>query len=69
MSKVAALESELLKLSAAEMREVRDWLDDLLEDQLRFTNEFEAEIQQSEQELRNNETHERTALRLPSQYL
>ena len=51
MSKVQALESELRKLSPAEMRQVRDWLDDLLEDQLEFAGEFEAEIQQSEREM------------------
>ncbi|MDA1274075.1 MAG: hypothetical protein O2960_08480 [Verrucomicrobia bacterium] len=50
-SPVQILESELLKLSPAEMRQIRDWLDDLLEDQLKFTDEFEAEIQQSEQEM------------------
>ena len=46
-----ALESELLKLSPAEMRQVRDWLDDLLEDRFHFADEFEAEIQQSEREM------------------
>ena len=51
MSTVQNLESELLKLSPAEMRQIRDWLDDLLEDQLKFTDEFEAEIQQSESEM------------------
>ena len=51
MSTVQILESELLKLSTAEMRQIRDWLDDLLEDQLKFTDEFEAEIQQSEREM------------------
>ena len=51
MNTVQALESELLKLSPAEMRQIRDWLDDLLEDQLEFTDEFEAEIQQSERDM------------------
>ena len=51
MNTVQTLESELLKLSPAEMREIRDWLDDLLEDQLKFTYQFEAEIQQSEREM------------------
>ena len=51
MNTVQTLESELLKLSPAEMREIRDWLDDLLEDQLKFTAEFQAEIEQSEREM------------------
>ena len=51
MNTVQILESELLKLSPAEMRQIRDWLDDLLEDQLKFTDEFEAEIQQSERDM------------------
>ena len=45
MNTVQALESELLKLSPAELREIRDWLDDLLEDQLKFTAEFQVEIE------------------------
>jgi hypothetical protein len=45
MSKVAHIESELEKLSQAELREVRDWLDDMIEDDLEFTPEFESTIQ------------------------
>lgn len=51
MSKVEQIEAELQKLSPAELRTVRDWLEDFLEDQLAFTPEFEAKIQQSEREL------------------
>lgn len=51
MSKVEQIEAELQKLSAKELREVRDWMDDLLEDELPFTPEFEAKIQQSEREM------------------
>jgi hypothetical protein len=51
MSKVAQIESELEKLSQAELRQVRDWLDNLIEDDLEFTPEFEASIQQSEREM------------------
>lgn len=50
MSKVAQIEAELGNLSQAELREVRDWLDDLIEDDLEFTPEFESAIQQSEHE-------------------
>ena len=51
MSKVAQIEMELEKLSQAELREVRDWLDDMIEDDLEFTPEFESTIQQSEREM------------------
>ena len=51
MSNVAQVEAELEKLSQAELRQVRDWLDNLIEDDLGFTPEFEAAIQQSEREL------------------
>ena len=50
MSKVAP-ETELEKLSQAELREVRDWLDDMIEDDLEFTPEFESAIQQTEREV------------------
>ena len=48
MSKVQAIESELQKLTPAEIREVRDWLENFIDDQIQFTDEFEADIQQSE---------------------
>ena len=51
MSKVAQVEAELEKLSQAELRQVREWLDDVIEDDLEFTPEFEAGIKQSEREM------------------
>jgi len=51
VSKTEQIEAELQKLSPAELRKIRDWLDDFLEDQLPFTPEFEAQIQQSEREM------------------
>ena len=51
MSKVAQIESELQKLSQAELRQVREWLDDQIEDDLEFTPEFESAIRQSEAEM------------------
>lgn len=51
MSKVAQVEAELEKLSQAELRQVRDWLDDLIEDDLEFAPEFESAIQKSEREM------------------
>ncbi len=51
MSKVAQIEAELESLSQAELREIRGLLDDLIEDDLVFTPEFEAAIQKSENEM------------------
>ena len=45
------MEAELRKLSQAELRQIRDWLDDIIEDELEFTPEFERAIQQSEQDM------------------
>ena len=45
MSKVEQMEAELRKLSQAELRQIREWLDDLIEDELEFTPEFERSIQ------------------------
>ena len=51
VSKVEQMESELRKLSQAELRQIREWLDDLIEDELEFTPEFEASIQRSERDM------------------
>lgn len=51
MSKVEQIEAELKKLSPEELRQVRDWLDNLVEDSLEFTEEFEATIRKSEREM------------------
>ena len=51
MSKVEQIESGLQKLSPAELRQVRDWLNDFVEDNLEFTPEFESAIRESEKEM------------------
>ena len=51
MSKVEQIEVELEKLSPAELRQVRDWLNDFVEDRLEFTPEFESAIRESESEM------------------
>jgi len=51
MSKLERVESELRKLSQAELRQVREWLDDIIEDELEFTPEFEHSIQQVERDM------------------
>ena len=51
MSSVQEIESAIEKLSLEEMRQVRDWIEDLLEDQLEFTDEFKAKVEESEKEM------------------
>ncbi len=51
MSKVEQMEAELRKLSQTELRQIREWLDDLIEDELEFTPEFERSIQAAERDL------------------
>jgi len=51
MSKVEQIEAELQTLSPTELKRVRDWLDDFVEDRLEFKEDFEAAIQESEQEM------------------
>ena len=52
MSKVEQIESDLKKLPPDELRKIRDWLNDLFEDDLEFKPEFEADISESEREMR-----------------
>jgi hypothetical protein len=56
VSKVEQMESELRKLSQAELRQIRGWLDDLIEDELEFTPEFERSIQQAERDMANKKS-------------
>jgi hypothetical protein len=51
MSKVEQIENDLKNLPPDELRKIRDWLNDLLEDQLEFTPEFEADVRESEREM------------------
>jgi hypothetical protein len=51
MSRIDQIEAQLEKLSQAELREIRERLDDLIEDDLEFTPEFEESIRQSEREM------------------
>lgn len=56
VSKVEQMESELRKLSQGELRQIREWLDDFIEDELEFTPEFEASIQRSERDMAAGKT-------------
>jgi hypothetical protein len=51
VSKVEQMEAELSKLSQAELCQIREWLDDLIEDELQFTPEFERAVEQAERDM------------------
>jgi hypothetical protein len=51
VTKVEQVEDELRKLSQTELRQIREWLDDVIEDELEFTPEFERSIQHSERDM------------------
>ena len=51
MSTVQEIESAISRLSPDEIRQVREWLDQQLEDQLEMTPEFQARIERSEREM------------------
>jgi hypothetical protein len=51
MSKIAQIEAALQTLSQSELHQIRDRLDDLIEDELEFTPEFETSIRESERDM------------------
>jgi molecular chaperone GrpE (heat shock protein) len=51
VSKVEQMEAELRKLSQVELRQIRERLDDLIEDELEFDPEFENSIKQAERDM------------------
>ncbi len=51
MSKVERIEAELQTLTPEELKRVRDWLEEFVEDRLEFAPEFEAAIRESEREM------------------
>jgi hypothetical protein len=51
MRTVQDIESDIRNLTAEEQRQIRDFLDDLVEDEMEFTEEFEAQIRRSEAEM------------------
>jgi hypothetical protein len=53
MSRVKQIETELEKLSIDELKEVREWLNDFVEDRMEFTPEFESMIRESENEMKS----------------
>ena len=51
MSMLEQVEEQVKRLSTAEQEALRDWLDNLLEDELEFTDEFKAKIERAERDI------------------
>jgi hypothetical protein len=51
MSSVKEIESALAKLTLDEKQAIRDWLDDLIEDQLEVNDKFKGKVQRAKQEI------------------
>ena len=51
MSTVKEIEGAIAKLPLEEMEAVRDWLDELIEDQLEVSDEFKAKIKRARKEI------------------
>jgi len=45
------IQAALPKLSREEIKEIREWIDDYLEDQLELTDEVKAKLEQSRREI------------------
>lgn len=51
LSSVQEIESALTRLSIEDLRAVRDWLDDFIEDQLEVSQEFKTQVRRAQQAL------------------
>jgi mRNA-degrading endonuclease RelE of RelBE toxin-antitoxin system len=52
MQTLERIEQEVKQLSKEEQESLRDWLENMLEDDLEFTDEFKAKIARGEQDIR-----------------
>jgi mRNA-degrading endonuclease RelE of RelBE toxin-antitoxin system len=52
MQTLEKIEQEVKRLTKAEQEALRDWLENMLEDELEFTDEFKAKIERGEQDIR-----------------
>ena len=51
MSTVKEIQAAIPKLSRQEIEEIREWIDDYLEDHLELTNEVKAKLDESRREI------------------
>ena len=56
MKTLEQVEADVRMLPAEKQEELRDWLENLLEDQLELTDEFKAKIERGEQDLSEPQT-------------
>lgn len=59
MSTVKEIESAIQKLSPDEMKELLNWIEDYLEDELEMTDEFKASIERGKQDIAAGRTRVR----------
>jgi mRNA-degrading endonuclease RelE of RelBE toxin-antitoxin system len=52
MQTLERIEEEVMRLSKTDQQLLRDWLENTLEDDLEFTDEFKAKIERGEQDIR-----------------
>ena len=53
MSTTKEIESAITKLPLDEKEAIRNWLDEIIEDQLEVSDEFKAKIQRAKQEIQS----------------
>ena len=51
MPTLEQIENEVKQLTRVERAALRDWLDDLLEDELEFTDEFKAKLARAKEQI------------------
>ena len=51
MQTLEKIEDEVKQLSKAEQEALRDWLENMLEDELEFTDEFKAKIERAKRDI------------------
>ena len=51
MPTLETIENQVKQLSKADQEALRDWLENVLEDDLEFTDEFKAKIERGEQDI------------------
>ena len=61
MSALEHIEEQVRRLSKAEQAALRDWLENILEDDLEFTDEFKAKIERGEKDIREGRVRVRKA--------
>ena len=59
MPTLEQIENQVKQLTKTEEQALRDWLENMLEDELQMTDEFEAKIERGEQDIREGRVRTR----------